>query len=82
MHHVRAMQCFFFEGSWEVAWANNATAYNQTKLFVQATTILDQFLYQKWSGMESKQYIFSIMQQVRAMHCFLSVRGSFEVASR
>jgi hypothetical protein len=25
-----------------------------TKLFVQATTILEQFLYQKWSGMESK----------------------------
>jgi hypothetical protein len=70
MHHVRAMQCFSLKDPEK--WPELTMKLPITKLFVQATTILEQFLYQKWSGMESKQYMFSIMHQVRAiMHCFL-----------
>jgi hypothetical protein len=45
MHHVRAMQCFSLKDPEK--WPELTMKLPITKLFVQATTILEQFLYQK-----------------------------------
>jgi hypothetical protein len=45
MHHVRAMQCVSLKDPEK--WAELTMKPPITKLFVQATTILEQFLYQK-----------------------------------
>ncbi len=45
MHHVHAMQCVSSKDPEK--WAELTMKLPITELFVQATTILEQFLYQK-----------------------------------